>query len=450
MSIIKWLGNVIVDTLTTRLLDDKYEHNLFELFATTDKITPVIMLETALRAKHGTSAERPFGSVRIASPWEKLFLNPTHLQRFPLDTKQSVDMKVTIGPRTKRPLVVDIPILITGMSFGSALSKEVKVALAKAASMVGTATNSGEAGLLKEEREAASKFLGQFNRGGWMNKPELSRQLDAVEIQLGQGAQAASPQRTKAKVIGEDFRTVFGLSPNEDAVIHSRLPNVNSPEDFIRTVQQIRDWTDGVPVGLKFAATHYMERELEIAMEADIDYIVVDGAEAGSHAAAATMADDMGLPTLPALVRTVDYLQRVGKREDVTVIAAGGLRTPGEFLKAIALGADCVYIGTTAILALVGEQITETTPWEPPTELVLYTGSRKDAFDVEKGVKSLVNFLNACRQEMEGALIAMGRERIRDLDRSDLCCLDQELAKAIGVDYAYVPSSRLIQTKGEQ
>lgn len=439
MSLLKWLGDVIVDTLTTRMLDDKYEHNLFELFSTTDKITPVIMMETALRAKHGQAAERPFGSIRIASPWEKLFLNPTHLYRMPLETKQQVDLKVTIGPRTSKPLVVDIPILISGMSFGSALSKEVKVALAKAATLVGTATNSGEAGLLKEEREAAEKFIGQFNRGGWMNKPELLRQLDAVEIQLGQGAQAASPQRTRTEVIGEDFREIFGLGPGEDAVIHSRLPNVNSPEEFIQTVHQIRDWTDGVPVGLKIAATHYIEKELEIALEADIDYIVVDGAEAGSHAAAATLADDLGLPTLPALVRTVDYLKRVGRRDDVTVIASGGLRTPGEFLKAIALGADCVYIGTTAILALVGEQIIETTPWEPPTELVLYTGSRKSAFDIERGVKSLVNFFNACRQEMEAALIAMGRERISDLDRSDLCCVDRELAEAIGVDYAYAP-----------
>lgn len=439
MSLLKWLGDVIVDTLTTRMLDDKYEHNLFELFSTTDKITPVIMMETALRAKHGQAAERPFGSIRIASPWEKLFLNPTHLYRMPLETKQQVDLKVTIGPRTSKPLVVDIPILISGMSFGSALSKEVKVALAKAATLVGTATNSGEAGLLKEEKEAAEKFIGQFNRGGWMNKPELLRQLDAVEIQLGQGAQAASPQRTRTEVIGEDFREIFGLGPGEDAVIHSRLPNVNSPEEFIQTVHQIRDWTDGVPVGLKIAATHYIEKELEFALEADIDYIVVDGAEAGSHAAAATLADDLGLPTLPALVRTVDYLKRVGRRDDVTVIASGGLRTPGEFLKAIALGADCVYIGTTAILALVGEQIIETTPWEPPTELVLYTGSRKSAFDIERGVKSLVNFFNACRQEMEAALIAMGRERISDLDRSDLCCVDRELAEAIGVDYAYAP-----------
>ena len=161
-------------------------------------------------------------------------------------------------------------------------------------------------------------------------------------------------------------------------------------------------------MGLKFAATHYMERELAIALEAGVDYIVVDGAEAGSHAAEAILADDLGLPTLPALVRAVDYLERSGKRDEVTVIASGGLRTPGEFLKAIALGADCVYIGTTAILALIGEQIAAAAPWEPPTELVLYTGSRKDQFDIDKGVSSLVRFLVACCKEMESALISMG------------------------------------------
>ena len=249
-----------------------------------------------MQAKQGKPAERPFGAIRISSPWEKLFLNPTHLQRMPLDSND-VDLRVIIGPRAKKPLKVDIPILISGMSFGSALSKEVKVSLAQAATRMGTATNSGETGLLPEEREAASKFIGQFNRGGWMNTPELLQQLDAVEIQLGQGAQGSSPRRTQSNQIGEDMRAVLRLEDGEDAVIHSRLPGVNSPKDFVALVKAIKDCTEGVPVGLKFAATHYMERELAIALEAGVDYIVVDGAEAGSHAAEAILADDLGLPT---------------------------------------------------------------------------------------------------------------------------------------------------------
>src|SRR5690606_12835665 len=124
-------------------------------------------------------------------PWEQLLLNPVHLVRMPTDDSVKVDMSVTIGRRAKKPLKIQIPIMIAAMSYGGALSKRAKIALAKAASAVGTATNTGEAGLLEEEREAANLLIGQYNRGGWMNTPDKYTRLDAIEIQLGQGAQGS-------------------------------------------------------------------------------------------------------------------------------------------------------------------------------------------------------------------------------------------------------------------
>jgi glutamate synthase domain-containing protein 2 len=99
---------------------------------------------------------------------------------------------------------LEIPILISGMSYGGALSLKAKISLARGASMAGTATNSGEAPLIDEERQEAKFFIGQYNRGGWMNTDEQLRQLDAIEIQLGQGAQAAAPMGTKSHQIGEE------------------------------------------------------------------------------------------------------------------------------------------------------------------------------------------------------------------------------------------------------
>jgi glutamate synthase domain-containing protein 2 len=106
------------------------------------------------------------------SPWEALLFNPVHLHRFPVESMEQVNMGVTIGPQAKRPLKLDIPIFIAGMSYGGALSAAAKIALARAASALGTATNTGEAGLLPEERKEASKLIGQYNRGGYLNQPE--------------------------------------------------------------------------------------------------------------------------------------------------------------------------------------------------------------------------------------------------------------------------------------
>lgn len=323
------------------------------------------------------------------------------------------------------------------MSFGGALSKNAKIALAKAATMAGTATNSGEAGLLKEEREAAKLFIGQFNRGGWLNTPEKYKLLDAVEIQLGQGAQGSTPQRTTSKNIGEDYQEVFGLKKGEDAVIHSRLPGVNTEDEFIQLVQRLK-YETGVPVGLKIAASHHLEKELQIALEAGVDFITIDGAEGGTHGGPPTLQDDLGLPTFFAVTRAAEFLAKKKAVPEVSLIATGGLVTPGQMLKALALGADAVYIGTAAIMALVSEQMIETIPFEPPTSLVVYTGKITDSLDIDKGAKSLFRYLNACVREMEQVAISLGKTALTDLSKADLCTLDPFIAKATGVDLGYI------------
>lgn len=201
---------------------------------------------------------------------------------------------------------------------------------------------------------------------------------------MGQGAQGSTPQRTAAKNIGPEFREVFGLPEGAPAQIRSRLPGVNTKEDFIALVRRLRDET-GVPVGLKITATHHLEHELQIALEAGVDFITLDGAEGGTHAAAPTLEDDLGLPTLFAVTRASKYLWKQKATGQVSLIAAGGLRTPGDCLKAMALGADAVYLGTVAVMAMVGEQAVEAMPFEPPTSLVVYNAKATDKLDVERG-----------------------------------------------------------------
>lgn len=432
--------NEAVDKAITRTIRDQYTENLFEMVPATQKVGLTNLMEIAMRANHGTPVPRPLGSPIHLSPWDKLLFNPVHLFRMPVPENVGIQTSVTIGRNARKPLTISIPIMIAAMSFGGALSKSAKIALAKAASAAGTATNTGEAGLMEEEREAASLLIGQYNRGGWLNSPDKYKRLDAIEIQLGQGAQGSAPQRTTAKNIGEDYREVFELKPGEAAVIHSRLPGVNDKDDFVKLVRRLRDET-GVPVGLKIAATHHLEKELQIALEAGVDFVTVDGAEGGTHGGAPTLQDDVGLPTLFAVARARDYLAGQRAIGDVSLIATGGLITPGHMMKAMALGADCVYIGTSALMALASEQMVKAVPFEPPTSLLVYTGKMTDQLDIDQAALNLARYLNACVLEMELTAISLGKTALSDITKSDLCAIDPFVAKATGLELGYVASS---------
>ncbi len=439
-----WLTNIMrgfldesADELLVKLLKDRYTDNLLGMVSVVKRTGFFPAMELWMRAVQGVGLERPLGTNVRLSPWELLLLNPVHLYRLPVDDQTPIDTAVTIGPQAAKPLPLDIPVYLTGMSYGSALSKEAKVALAKAASIMGTATNTGEAGLLPEEREAAVKLIGQFNRGGYLNTPDKYQQLDAVEIQLGQGAQGASPQKTQAKFIDRKMREVFGLGEGQPAVLHSRLPGVNSPAEFREVVRRLKRDTP-VPVGVKLAASHFLEAELEIALDADVDFVTVDGAEGATHGASPTLEDDLGLPTIYAIARARRFLDRQGATGQVSLLAGGGLFTPGQFLKALALGADAVYIGTAAIMALVAQQVNRVTPSEPPAQLVLATGRLKDRFDVDLGTAGVVNFLSVAVEEMKAAMYALGKPAIRQLSPEDLVCLDPWLARALHLAYGGV------------
>ncbi len=280
------ISDQMLDRFFLRLARDPYVENLWELIATTMKVTPLHLMETVLRAETGKPLGRPFGSVYHFSPWQELMFNPVHLVRLPVAEKQQVRTKVTLGPAAKKPLELEIPLIITGMSYGGALSKEARLALARAATMAGTAVNTGESAYIPEERESASRYIYQYHRGSWPhgNKPEFYSLADMVEIQLGQGAQASAPQTTKAEKIGPELRDIYGLKEGENLHIASRIPGIESGADLKNLVFKIKEQTGGVPVAYKFAASHYLEEEIKIALEAGIDVIVIDGAEAGTHA----------------------------------------------------------------------------------------------------------------------------------------------------------------------
>jgi len=432
------LANIFVDSIVKRLLKDPYPENIAEMLNVFKKVGVQNVLEADLRG-NGGKLNRPFGSPLHMSPWDKLMLNPVYLSRTPLLESAKITTETVIGPKANRPLVIDMPIMIGGMSYGFGPSLQAKLALAKGADRVGTATNTGVGPFLPEERKATKRLIIQYHRGSWGKEETVLRQANAIEIQLGYGALASAPVTISAEYISDELRDYMKLPPGTDVKMGTQLEEAHDRKGLKRLVEYLKDVTDGVPIGVKIGATHLLEKELEIITGTDIDFITIDGAEAGINYGPAILADDTGLPTLPALCRAAAYLRRHGLNKRISLIISGGLYTPGQFLKALALGADAVYIGTIAMIVIAHLQLTKVVPWEPPTELVYERGRFKDCLDPDKGAESIARFLTSCHQEMILGMRSMGRSSYTELSVKDLSALSTEVARMTGADLALFP-----------
>ena len=434
--------NLWADSFIKRLMKDPYPENLSEMYNVFTKVGIQNVLESDLRGTSGKPLQRPFGTPNHYSHWEKLTFNSVYLSRKPVMESVEINTKVVIGPKAKRPLSVDIPILIAGMAYGAGPSLQAKIALAKGADQENTATNTGVGPFLPEERKHTKRLIIQYNRGYWAKEEEVLRQADAVEIQLGYGAFGSAPRIWNYQDLTPEFRDYMKLKPGENMVEESSLPNVKTRQQLAELVKYLRKITNGAPIGIKFGATHLLEKELEIFTGADIDFLSVSGAEAGINYGPAILADDTGIPTLAALCRTVRFLKEKRLKEKVSLIICGGLVTPGQFMKAIALGADAVAIGTIALLVIAHTQVSKVIPWEPPTELVYERGKFKDKLNVDLGAKSLANFLKSCKEEMILGMRTIGKTDLKDFVPEDLSSISAEVAELTGVDLNLFPPGK--------
>ena len=420
---------------TGTLIRESYTGNVLSLLNSVQRLGPQTMGETMLRAGSGGQViQRPLGTPRHLSPWQDLMFNPAQLGRSPLMADTEVDLGVVIGPKAKRPLRIETPLLIAGMSYGGALQPELKVALAKAANNAGTATNTGEA-YLAEERRAARKLIVQYHRGTWpmspQNHPQLLASADAIEIQIGQGAQTGAPMRTASNIIRPEQRKAFGLGAGKDALIDGRLQGVRDVHDLAELVKRLHEAYE-VPVGLKFAATDRLEQDLDDLAAAPLDFICLDGAEGGTHGGPAILQDDFGLPTMHAVARADAHLRRLGRRSGLSLIASGGLHTPGMCLKALALGADACYLGTSVVVAAIVEQAVNVAPWEPPYSMIFASGSDRGRLSPDNAEQRATSFLRSSTAELETGMRALGKAALTELGRQDMIALTPMTAALTG------------------
>ncbi|HHY67774.1 MAG TPA: FMN-binding glutamate synthase family protein [Alicyclobacillus sp.] len=415
------------------LVTDPYRHNLWEFISASRRSGVQLLIENSMRAATGEVIKRPMGSPKPSPQFDAIGFTPAQVTR--AASSGVIDLSVAIGPRARRPLHLAIPILIGGMGYGVGITRQAWSALLGGATAMGTVVNTGEGVVYLEDVDAAGgRFILQWSRAHWAKEPELVRACSAVEIHFGQGASTGLGIHIPPEELKE-ARSAMKLGPREWARIGEQFPGVQGVRDLSRMVAFLRELSGGVPIGAKIAPGDDIEVCLEALLECDVDFITIDGAQAGTKGSEPIAEDDFGLPTFFALSRARRYFD-AHRVKDVSLIISGGLATPGHFLKAIALGATAVAIGSPALYAASHGQLQKALPFEPPTELVLMVGKRTDRFDPLEGARSLALFLKSCADEMAMGIRAMGKMSIREVSASDLFALDPEVARTAGIRYA--------------
>ncbi len=383
---------------------------------------------------HGPSAA--MGVDRDTLPkWENIQFLPAQLSRRPLMDDAAVSSKVTIGPNAKRPLVLDIPLFVSDMSFG-ALSRESKIALAKGAELSGTGICSGEGGMLPDEQAANSKYFYELASAKFGFSWEKVARCQAFHFKGGQGAKTGTGGHLPGeKVIGE-IAKVRNLPEGKSAISPPTFPDLQTLEDFQEMAEKAREVTGGAPVGFKLAASR-IEDDIDFALSIGVDYIILDGRGGGTGAAPTILRDHINVPTIPALARARKHLDKVGAT-DVTLVITGGLRVPADFAKALMMGADAVAVSNSAIQAIgcLGMRACHTN--NCPVGIATQKEHLRKRLDIEKSAQQLHNFFHASNELMKVVARACGHDDFGKFNPDDLSTFDHDMHLLTGIRYAGV------------
>lgn len=420
-----------------RLLTDTYKDNIYGMIHSAQRAGIENIIELSLRSQSGKVLKRPLGTARKLPDFSGLAFDQPNLAVPLTPTNVTVDMKRTLGPRAARPMTIQIPLLISGMGYGVAVSYKTKIAWALAANQLGTATNTGEGPFLPEERRVAERLIIQYGRTGWVPLEAL-KTADMVEIQVGQGTSGALGHEIPEKRLRGRAATEYGLQPGEKVVGHSHLIWDGKPITLQELVPRIRDLAPDIPIGVKYGAGCIsLERDMEIALDTGVDFITIDGMNAATSGELPILEDDFGLPTILALLRAVRFLQASGKRNEVSLIIGGGLFTPGDCLKALALGADAVNLGTTVLFAAAHNQGNIALPWEPIGSINWYVDVLSRRLKVEPAARYTANFLKSTVLEMEEGMRSIGKKSLAELSPHDLRSITYEAYQVTGITPAF-------------
>lgn len=372
--------------------------------------------------------------------WDEIQIMVAQLAQKPLMEDHPVGTELIIGPEAKKPLKLSIPLFVSDMSYGS-LSEEAKVAMATGAERAGTGICSGEGGMLPEEQHANSRYFYEMASAQFGYHEGLLKTVQAFHFKGGQGAKTGTGGHLPAaKNIGKIAR-IRGIPEGVEAISPPTFVDLKTVTDFKNFANQVREVSGGIPVGFKLSANH-IERDIEFALQASADYIILDGRGGGTGAAPLLFRDHISVPTIPALARARHYLNKKGVSGKVTLIVTGGLRTHTDFIKAMALGADGIAVSNSAMQAIgcIGARICNSN--NCPAGIATQNPDLRKRLKSEKAASGLHNFFSASVELMQVMARACGHEHLNQFNHHDLATFNADLAKISGISFSGYDSAR--------
>ena len=393
------------------------------------------------------------GAKRRVPHFDDLLFLGASVSRYPLEGyRERCDTKVTLGTRfAKKPIELDIPITIAGMSFG-ALSGRAKEALGRGASEAGTSTTTGDGGMTPEERGHSTKLVYQYLPSRYGMNPDDLRKADAIEVVVGQGAKPGGGGMLLGQKISDRVAEMRNLPKGIDQRSACRHPDWTGPDDLeikILELREITAWEKPIYVKVGGTRPYY---DVALAVKAGADVVVLDGMQGGTAATQDVFIEHVGLPTLACIRPAVQALQDLGVHREVQLIVSGGIRTGADVAKAMALGADAVSIGTAAMVAIgdndpkweaeyqkLGTTTGAYDDWHEgldPAGITTQDPELQQRLDPVDAGRRLRNYLNVMTLEAQTIARACGHNDLHNLEPEDLCALTMEAAAMAQVPLA--------------
>jgi glutamate synthase domain-containing protein 2 len=430
---------VLVDEAEIRAWGEKFPQLYADVHGTPDEPFNRHIQELARNGLRNVGHDGPVSAMGVPRSelpsWDDVLLLTAQLARKPLLGDVPVGTEVVIGPNAEKPLRLEIPLFVSDMSFG-ALSREAKIALSKGAELAGTGICSGEGGMLPDEQANNTRYFYELASGRFGWSLDKVKKCQAFHFKAGQGAKTGTGGHLPGKKVTEDIAEVRGLRPGQAAISPATFVDLETPADFRRVADEVREATGGIPIGFKMSAQH-IENDLHFALEASADYVILDGRGGATGAAPNIFKDNISVPTMVALARARRHLDDRG-RSDVTLVITGGLRTESDFVKAMALGADAIAISNAALQAIgcLGMRACHTN--NCPVGIATQQAHLRARLQIDESAQRLGNYLGATVELMKVLARACGHDHLRHLSVHDLTTWSADIAKLTGIQYAGV------------
>lgn len=390
------------------------------------------MKEIHEMAVTGTSAIEAMGTRMKMPNWDDILILGAQLNPQPLDEHADVSLKTVIGKHAKKPMVIDMPVYISHMSFG-ALSKETKISLAKGSAMAKTAMCSGEGGILPEEKAAAHKYIFEYVPNLYSVTDENLQTSDAIEIKIGQGTKPGMGGHLPGSKVTPEIAEIRNKPLGQDIISPSRIPGIDTKEDLKNLVNHLRERSGGRPIGIKIAAGK-IEKDLEYCVFAEPDFITIDGRGGATGASPAIIRDSTSVPTIYALYRARKYLNEV--KADIDLVITGGLRVSSDFAKAIAMGADAIAIASAAMVAAACQQYRICGTGMCPVGMATQEPELRKRLHIDAASQRVANYLNCSAEELRTFARITGHNDIHELSTDDLCTISREISEYTNITHA--------------